>query len=87
VVKGGDFTMQGDDAPFEGIVVVRGGVYEDGDYLGAGNSCLKGYANTSGSVDLRGNASPANLLDVSTRAGFYGVRLWSWRECYSTTCS
>jgi hypothetical protein len=87
VVKGGDFTMQGYDAPFEGIVVVRGGVYEDGDYSGQGNSCLKGYANTSGMVTLAGNASPSNLLDVSTRAGFYGVRLWSWRECYNTSCT
>jgi hypothetical protein len=87
VVKGGDFTMQGSEAAFEGVVIVRGGEFENGDYRGEGNSCLKGYANTSGVIDLQGNATTTNLLDFGTRPAFYGVRLWSWRECYNTTCS
>ncbi|BBL78614.1 hypothetical protein RxyAA322_04680 [Rubrobacter xylanophilus] len=82
VVEGGDFEMQGNDAPFEGVVIVRGGTYTEGDYTGAGNSCLIGYANTSGNIEIRGNAAPTNLLPIATRPGFYRVELWSWRELY-----
>ncbi|ABG04125.1 hypothetical protein Rxyl_1159 [Rubrobacter xylanophilus DSM 9941] len=82
VVEGGDFEMQGNDAPFEGVIIVRGGVYTEGDYTGAGHSCLIGYANTSGSIEIKGNAAPTNLLPIATRPGFYRVELWSWRELY-----
>jgi hypothetical protein len=87
VVKGGDFTMQGNDVAFEGVVIVRGGEFQNGDYSGQGNSCLKGYANTSGAINLQGNALTTNVLNFGTRPGFYGVRVWSWRECYSPTCN
>ncbi len=82
VVEGGDFEMQGNDAPFEGVIIVRGGVYTEGDYTGAGNSCLIGYANTSGDIEIKGNAAPTNLLPIATRPGFYRVELWGWRELY-----
>lgn len=83
VINGGDFKMTQHKACLEGIVIVRGGIYEDGDSVDAGgNTCLDGFVNASGDIEIKGNVDPLASAAVISRPGFYGVRLWSWRELY-----
>lgn len=83
VVYGGDFTLNQHTTPFKGVVIVRGGVYEEGESVDAGgNTCLNGFVNASGDIEIKGNVEPLATEDVVRRPGFYGVRLWSWRELY-----
>lgn len=82
VVENGTFTTQPNNALFRGIVIVRGGSV-DGQYDDTGNNtCLEGYANADGTIKLAGNVSPSSSVNVLNTPGFYGVRLWSWRELY-----
>jgi hypothetical protein len=92
VVENGSFTTQPNKALFRGIVIIRHGLFlNEGDYTDTGGSaCMEGYANADGSIKLAGNLSPGNVLNLVNpleTAGFFRVRLWSWRECYSTTCT
>ena len=83
VVNGGDFKQTQNQACLEGVVIVRGGVYEDGSAVDAGgNTCLDGFVNATGAIEIKGNVDPIAPGAVINRPGFYGVRLWSWRELY-----
>jgi hypothetical protein len=93
VVENGSFTTQPSKALFRGIVIIRHGLFlNEGDYTDTGgrSTCMEGYANADGTIKLAGNVSPGNVLDIINpleTAGFFRVRQWSWRECYSTTCT
>lgn len=83
VVENGDFTTQPNRTPFKGAVVIRGGEATDGSSADTGNTCLQGYVNASGAITIAGNVSPMAPADLADkRPGWYGVRLWSWRELY-----
>ncbi len=87
VVRGGNFKAAQNKALFSGPIVVRGGIVE-GDYTNTGgNPCLEGFANASGEIKLSGNVEPYSTEDLGDLPGFYGVRQWSWRECYSESCN
>lgn len=87
VVRGGNFKAAQNKSLFSGPIVVRGGVVE-GDYTNTGgNPCLEGFANASGEIKLSGNVEPYSTGNLADLPGFYGVRQWSWRECYSEDCS
>ena len=87
VVENGNFTTQPGKARFEGAVIIRGGQLTDGDFVSTGNVCLDGFANAEDEIKINGNVNTGATPDVTNSPGFYGVRLWSWRECYNTTCS
>lgn len=87
VVENASFTTQPKKALFRGVVVVRGGEVSDGSSDDTGKTCLEGFINAEGTVKIAGNVSPANLPPDTKRPGFYGVDLWSWRECYNEACN
>lgn len=83
VVKGGNFRTTQNKACLKGVVIVRGGVYEDGDSADAGgNTCLEGFVNASGDIEIKGSVKPFASGEVFNRPGFYNVEQWSWRELY-----
>lgn len=83
VVKGGNFRMTQNKACLKGVVIIRGGVYEDGDSTDTGgNTCIDGFVNASGVIEIKGSVEPMSSADTLNRPGFYGVKLWSWRELY-----
>ncbi len=84
VVSGGNFRTTQHKACFEGVVIVRGGTYEDGTSTDAGgNTCLNGFVNASGEIEIKGGVEPMVSDEVINRPGFYGISRWSWREVYS----
>jgi type II secretory pathway pseudopilin PulG len=82
VVEDGNFTMQPNKARFRGAVVVRGGTVADGSSDDTSKTCLEGSVNADGEINIAGNVSPISSADAAKQPGFYGVRLWSWRELY-----
>ena len=83
VIENGDFTTTQNSTPFRGAVVVRGGQATDGESEDTGgNTCLQGFVNASGGVKIAGNVSPMSDEELAKRPGWYGTRLWSWREMY-----
>ena len=82
IVSNGGFTMQPNQALFRGAVIVRGGVAADGESADSGNTCLEGFVNTTGTITLAGRVRPIGSNTATNRPGFYGVRIWSWRELY-----
>ena len=55
-------------------------------FTNAGQGCLEGYANANASIKIVGTVKPFTQ-ERGNRPGFYGVQLWSWRECYTATCT
>ncbi len=82
VIENGNFKMNGSVA-FKGIVIVTGNGTTTGLYQTAGNPDLDGFVLADGQMTIRGDVSPITITDDWTnRPGFYGVKLWSWRELY-----
>lgn len=87
VVENGRLEMPQHMACLDGIAVIRGVPTNQRAYNATGgNSCLKGYVNASGEIRIQGNIRPSTQ-ERGNRPGFYGVRLWSWRECYNEACN
>jgi hypothetical protein len=42
---------------------------------------VEGFVVAGGDMTIRGSASPSTV-SLTARPGFYGARLWSWRELY-----
>lgn len=81
IVENGNYTTQPNRALFSGMIIVRGGIVQDGTYADSGNTCTEGFANASGDITISGSANPSTTPDLANSPGFYGVRVWSWREC------
>ncbi len=59
-----------------------------GKFTASGNPCLKGYANSGGTMTISGNISLGDVPELGSLGTFKGgMQQVSWRECYSTTCS
>lgn len=86
VIRGGNFSTKSNTALFRGIVVVRGAEGTEGTDLGnstdTGNTCLDGFVNATSAIKIAGTVRPTSSVEANNRPGFYGVRLWSWRELY-----
>jgi hypothetical protein len=82
VVENGNFTMQPSKALFRGAVVVRGGEGADGTVDDTEKTCLEGFINAQGSIEIAGNVSPMSSEEAGKRPGWYDARLWSWREVH-----
>ncbi len=87
IVENGGFTTSPNQALFSGTIIVRGGVVSDGAYSDSGNTCIEGFANASGEIKVSGSTNPSSTPNLANTLGFYGVRLWSYRECYSVSCN
>lgn len=85
VVNNGNFELTGNNE-FNGIVIVRGGdSNSEGTYLARGNSCLQGYANASGEIDLGGTADgQEGEVEALGDLPAFGdrIQMTNWRELY-----
>jgi hypothetical protein len=80
VVRDGNLAVGGSSGRFRGVIVVTGDGADTGKYAG-GN--VDGFVVASGDMTIRDSASPSTIAEsLTTRPGFYSVRLWSWRELY-----
>ncbi len=86
VIRGGNFATGSNTALFQGVVVVRGAEGSTTTDLGnssdTGNTCLDGFVNATSEIKIAGTVRPSSSLEMNNRPGFYGVKLWSWRELY-----
>ncbi len=82
IVENGSFSTQPNRALFRGAVIVRGGTAGDGSSQDTGKSCLEEFVNAEGEITIAGNTKPLSSPEAAKRPGFYGARLWSWREMY-----
>ena len=86
VIENANFTIQPNTALLNGVVLVRGGRAADGTYSDSGGACFAGFVHADGGIEIGGSARSDGAQNLTDRPGFYGVRLWSWRECYSADC-
>lgn len=96
VVVNGDLNTSSSADDFQGAFIVRDGVNPGSattesritKYDNGGSINLQGFMNVEGDISLRGNVDgllPGDL--VNGISGLYSLSLWSWRECYNTSCS
>ncbi|MDQ5830259.1 MAG: hypothetical protein M3324_10470 [Actinomycetota bacterium] len=85
VIENADFTIQPNTAHFDGVVLVRGGQAADGKY--SADACFEGFVHAEGGIEIGGSVRSDGPQNLSERPGFYGLELWSWRECYSANCA
>lgn len=92
VIVNGDFKGSPSQKTFTGSVILRDPVDTDTTnmvYDNSGNFDLQGFVNIEGSITISGSANsnvPASVINARI-PGTYGMKRWSWRECYNTTCS
>jgi hypothetical protein len=79
VVRDGNLTMSDSSSGFSGVIIVTGNGADTGRY--DGGASVEGFVVASGDMTIRGSVSPSTV-SLTTRPGFYDVRLWSWRELY-----
>jgi len=60
------------------VLITTGGTFK-----GSGTPCLRGYANTSGTMSITGNLQAGEVPDLGGLGAFRGrVEQLSWRELY-----
>jgi hypothetical protein len=79
VVRDGNLTVSDSSGGFSGAIIVTGNGADTGRYVGG--TGVEGFVVASGDMTIRGSVSPSTV-SLTTRPGFYDVRLWSWRELY-----
>lgn len=88
VVNGSLRTSSSGARCFDGVISIQDpnalGTLE---YRNNGNFTLNGFVNVDGSMTLAGSVNPLIGNDVLNMPGYHDIRVWSWRECYNTTCS
>lgn len=92
VVENGNLDISNNSNGFDGVIIVtkdRGnpasttGVYDNG-----GNETVEGFVIADDEMIIGGTVDPFSIVgDYTQRAGFYDIKEWSWRECYSINCS
>lgn len=88
VVENGNFKFNNASNGFDGVVIVTGNGSTTGSYESLGNDTVKGFAIAAGTMKMGGTVDPLALEgDYTQRPGFYNMKQWSWRECYSKDCS
>jgi hypothetical protein len=81
VVRDGNLLVGDSSGLFRGVIIVTGDGTDTGKYDSGTSGNVEGFVVASGDMTLRGSVSPATG-SLTTRPGFYGVKLWSWRELY-----
>ncbi len=92
VIENGDFDISNSSNGFDGIVIVKkdpnNPASTTGVYKNSGNKTVKGFVIADNQMTIGGTADPFSVVgDYVQRPGFYNMRQWSWRECYSKDCS
>jgi hypothetical protein len=94
VVMHGDLTTNPSSDPFQGTMIVRDGRDDNNaesdimKFDNDGNVNIEGFVNVEGDMILGGNIGGFLPAQMATGLpGLFRVNLWSWRECYSTTCN
>jgi hypothetical protein len=95
VVVNGDLNTNSSADDFQGIMIVRDPNDNDNaveskvmKFDNGGSLNIEGFINVEGDMSLRGSIEgflPATL--VNGVPGLFKLDLWSWRECYNTTCT
>lgn len=86
VIENGKFTTSPQRTPLRGSVVIKSAGPGTKVYSDEGETCMQSYAVATGDIVISGNVSPATQ-ERGNSPGSYGMRLWSWRECYTVTCA
>ncbi len=86
VIENGRFTTSPNRTPLRGSVVIKSAGPGTEVYSDSGNTCMQSYAVATGDIVISGNVSPATQ-ERGNSPGSYGMKLWSWRECYTITCT
>ena len=79
VVRDRNLAMSDRSGGFRGVIIVTGDGTDTGRYEGGGS--VEDFVVASGDMAIGGSVTPLSG-DLTTRPGFYAVRLWSWRELY-----
>ncbi len=92
VVENGDFDINNSSNGFDGIVIVKkdpnNPASTTGVYTNSGNKTVEGFVIADNQMTIGGTADPFAVVgDYVQRPGFYNMKQWSWRECYSKDCS
>jgi hypothetical protein len=85
VVENGTFDTSPNATPLRGAVVIKSAPSPTDVYTDTGNTCMESYAVATGDIVIGGSIEAATQ-ERGNSPGSYGMRLWSWRECYTTTC-
>jgi len=65
------------------VIFVTGDGTDTGKYDSGTSGNVGGFVVAGDDMTVRGSVSPSTVVDnLTTRPGFYGVKLWSWRELY-----
>ena len=88
VLQNGDFVYDGNRA-FNGGIIVRAydasgtSIPTQGKFSASGSSCLKGYANSGGTMAISGNIALGDVPELGSVGTFKGgMEQVSWRELY-----
>jgi len=87
VINGDVTTSSSGGRCFDGVISVQDPNNQGLNYISSGNFTLNGFVNIEGSMTIAGSTNPVLGDDILSQPGFHTVKLWSWRECYSTTCT
>ncbi|QIN82966.1 hypothetical protein GBA63_10115 [Rubrobacter tropicus] len=88
VVENGDLDIRNSSNGFDGVIIVTGNGTTTGSYTNSGNRTVKGFVIAENEMTIGGTVDPFSVVgEFSQRAGFYNMRQWSWRECYSVGCT
>jgi hypothetical protein len=86
VVENGTFSTSQQKAPLRGTIVIKGAGPGTEVYKDVGGTCMEAFIHATGDLKLAGTIR-GFTQEKGNRPGFFGVRLFSWRECYSATCT
>ncbi len=78
-VENGDFSIGSNNGGFNGTVVIRGGSFNS-----SGNSCMTGYVNSSGDINMGGGSGAGTVPPLTSLPAFRSSKtdLQSWWELY-----
>lgn len=85
VVENGTFNTQPNKDALRGVVVVDSAGPGTEVYTDTGNTNFESFVIASGDIKIGGNIG-SFTEERANRPGFYNIRQWSWRECYSENC-
>jgi hypothetical protein len=88
IIENGNFEINNSSNGFDGVVIVTGDGVSTGQYKNTGNKTVKGFVISDGLMTIGGGVAPFSVIgDYTQRPGFYNLKRWSWRECYTTSCN
>lgn len=92
VIENGNFDISNSSSGFDGVVIVtkdqNNPASTTGVYTNSGNKTVKGFVIADNKMTIGGTVDPFSIIgDYTQRPGFYNMKQWSWRECYSRNCS